>query len=634
MTDATPLASMLVAASRCADRSRSPLALAPLLVLASLLISAPALAQPQGLPELELERLTLNPNGAGSLVLGTGEVLTRGGYRVSLTGHYQHDPLALYRDGEKVGSLVKGRITGHLAAAYGIFNWLEVSAQVPLLLTQSSDDLTQYGLEQPSTGGGLGTPYLGVRLGLLSLEDDRPVDLALGVLVGLPVGSASALAKDGSPRLIPSLMVGRLFGTLRVGLDAGLSVRSKQVLVEDGNIQDEVGSELRLGGALSTTGDGLRGEVNLIGTVPLAREGAALEVLAGGRLPLGPVEAYALAGVATGDAPGTPTFRALLGVAYGHKPFRCVAGGKHTPEQCPDLDDDNDGVKNADDTCEGQTGRVDAHGCPVKDSDGDGIMDPDDKCPTVPGLAQFQGCPDTDKDGIEDSADKCPTVPGLAQFQGCPDTDKDGIEDSADKCPMVPGLAQFQGCPDTDKDGIEDAVDACPTEPGIPELKGCPAKDTDGDTLPDHRDNCPTEPGPVDNQGCPVQEKQVVAIEKDRLQIKERVYFDSDNAKIQSRSFKLLDQVAKVVLEHPELEKVWIEGHTDERGSNDYNSELSQRRAEAVRDYLIKKGVSPKRLEAKGMGRSLPVAPNTTEQGRAANRRVEFLTTPREGAQH
>jgi outer membrane protein OmpA-like peptidoglycan-associated protein len=294
----------------------------------------------------------------------------------------------------------------------------------------------------------------------------------------------------------------------------------------------------------------------------------------------------------------------LLGLAYGHKPPRCVAGGKHTPEQCPDLDDDNDGVKNADDTCEGQSGRVDAHGCPVKDTDGDGIMDPDDRCPTVPGVAQFQGCPDTDKDGIEDSADKCPTVPGVAQFQGCPDTDKDGIEDSADKCPTTPGLPQFEGCPDTD-----------------------------GDTLPDPRDNCPLQPGPVENQGCPVKEKQIVAIQQDRIEIKDKVYFDSDKAKIQRRSFKLLDQVAKVILEHPELKKVWIEGHTDETGNDKYNYDLSQRRAEAVRDYLIKKGVAPERLEAKGMGRSIPVAPNTTEAGRAANRRVEFLTTPREGAQ-
>ncbi len=120
----------------------------------------------------------------------------------------------------------------------------------------------------------------------------------------------------------------------------------------------------------------------------------------------------------------------------------------------------------------------------------------------------------------------------------------------------------------------------------------------------------------MDNQGCPVQRRSsIVAIQKDRIEIKDKVYFDTDKTTIQSRSFKLLDQMAKVILEHPELEKVWIEGHTDERGSRTYNPELSQRRAEAVREYLIKKGVAPQRLEARGMGRTTPVAPNNTEHG-------------------
>ena len=106
----------------------------------------------------------------------------------------------------------------------------------------------------------------------------------------------------------------------------------------------------------------------------------------------------------------------------------------------------------------------------------------------------------------------------------------------------------------------------------------------------------------MDNQGCPVKEKQIVDIQKDRIEIKDKVYFDTGKAKIQRRSFKLLDQVAKVILEHPELEKVWIEGHTDERASRTSTTMLSQRRAEAVREYLIKKGVAPQRLEAKGYG--------------------------------
>jgi OmpA-OmpF porin, OOP family len=609
MTEATPLAGSQVETSRREAPARGLAPWAWGLALATALLSTAALAQPQGLPEIELERLTLNPSGKGSLILGTGEVLNRGGYRFSLTGQYQKDPLVLFKDGEELGALVGQRVTAHLAAAYGVFNWLELGVQVPVLLTQGGDDLTAFGLDRPAEGLALGTPYVSARVALLSQADEQLVDLALGAMVGLPVGSAAALAKDGSVRLIPSVMVGRRFGLLRAALDAGLTVRERIVLVEDGNIQDELGQELRLGAVLATTNEGVRGELNVVASVPFERSGNAVEVLAGVRLPLSSAfEGYALLGAGVGDAPGTPSFRGLLGVALMNTPFRCVAGGKHTTGQCPDLDDDNDGVANHADTCQGagQGVRVDAQGCPVKDSDGDGLLDPEDRCPSVPGVARFQGCPDTDGDGIEDSADKCPQVPGLEQFQGCPDTDGDGIEDSTDKCPQVPG---------------------------IPELKGCPAKDTDKDTLPDHRDNCPTEPGPVSNLGCPVQQQQLVEIQRGRIEIKDKVYFDSDRASILPRSDKLLDQVARLIIEHPELEKIWIEGHTDERGSMEYNRELSQKRAEAVRDYLISRGVAGNRLMAKGFGREYPVASNDTVEGRAANRRVEFLTTPREGDQ-
>jgi OOP family OmpA-OmpF porin len=576
MTEVTPLAGWPAGAI---PRARPAAQLARLLALATLLTGASALAQ--AVPSLELERLTLNPSGGGSLLVGTGEQLQDRGYRFSFTGHYQNAPLVLFEDGQEVGAVVSGRVTGHLTAAYGLFDWLELSAQLPVLLTQSGEDLTSRGIEKPASGPALGTPYLGARLGLLTQRDEEdPVDLSVGAQVGLPVGSAAALARDSSLRILPSVMVGKRFGFLRAGLDAGLSLRGKTALSMDENIQDEVGTALRLGAAVATTGPGLRGELNVIASVPLQRESAAIEALAGLRLPVSErVEGYALAGLATGDAPGTPGFRALLGVAYQYTPPKCVVGGKHTPQECPDLDEDNDGVRNGEDTCANQGGRVDAKGCPVKDTDGDGVMDPDDRCVTVP------------------------------------------------------GLAQFQGCPDTDKDGIEDAKDRCPTEPGIPELQGCPAKDTDGDTLPDHRDNCPTEPGPVENQGCPVAQKQLVEIQKDRIEIKGTVYFDSDKATIQRRSFKVLDQVAKIILEHPELEKVWIEGHTDDLGSLEHNRQLSQRRADAVRAYLVKKGVAPERLEARGFGKDRPVARGNTERDRAANRRVEFLTTPREGEQ-
>jgi OOP family OmpA-OmpF porin len=217
---------------------------------------------------------------------------------------------------------------------------------------------------------------------------------------------------------------------------------------------------------------------------------------------------------------------------------------------------------------------------------------------------------------------------GPADRKGCPDTDEDGLDDSADKCPTEAGPVDRQGCPtaDADNDTVMDDQDSCPKDAGIPELKGCPAKDTDGDTVADHLDNCINQAGPADNQGCPAEQKQLIAIKQDRIDIKDKVYFDTSQATIQARSNALLDQMAKVLSEHPEILKIVIEGHTDDRGPADFNRTLSQQRADAVRDYLVKKGVAADRLETKGFGPDRPVQPNTTSEGRAANRRVDFLT--------
>ena len=151
--------------------------------------------------------------------------------------------------------------------------------------------------------------------------------------------------------------------------------------------------------------------------------------------------------------------------------------------------------------------------------------------------------------------------------------------------------------------------------------------------MADHLDNCPTEAGPADNQGCPLKQKQQVAIQSGRIQLKDTVYFDTAKATIQKRSYKLLDQVAKVLKEHPELDRVVIEGHTDNQGKPAANVKLSQRRAESVRNFLIQKGIEPQRLEAKGYGQERPIADNKTAKGRATNRRVEFITAQREGSQ-
>jgi outer membrane protein OmpA-like peptidoglycan-associated protein len=589
--------------------------------IATLLLGPAALAQPSGLPAFELERLELNPNGRGSLLMGTGELLPKGGFRLSLAGQYENDPLVMYRNGNRLGSVVGNRVTGHLLAAWAPMQWLELGVQLPLVAWQNGDDLSGQNIAAPASTG-LSTPTAHVRLGLLAQRREAPVDLALELGVGLPVGSVDTLSRDSIVRLSPKVMLGRSFGALRAGVEAGALIRPAVVLGDVGEVQDELGNEVRLGAVVATTGDGLRGELNVRGSVPLTRESSSLEVLAGLRLPLGEsLEAYALGGPGFGNAPGTPTFRVLLGVAVG--------GGERG--EASRRDDDGDGVVNGEDTCPAEAGAAGRQGCPVKDTDQDGIEDAADTCPTEAGLAERQGCPvkDTDKDGLEDAADKCPTEAGAAERQGCPvrDADQDGLEDAADKCPTEAGPANRQGCPvrDADKDGIEDAADKCPAEAGLTELRGCPAKDTDGDTVADHLDNCPAEKGVATNAGCPVQQKQMVAIQKGKLEIKEQVFFATGKAIIQPRSFKMLDQVARILQQHPEVDKMVIEGHTDDRGNAEANRKLSLARAEAVRGYLVSKGVEPSRLEAKGFGPDRPINSNKTDKGRAANRRVEFI---------
>ncbi len=246
---------------------------------------------------------------------------------------------------------------------------------------------------------------------------------------------------------------------------------------------------------------------------------------------------------------------------------------------------------------------------PVKDADGDGILDDVDQCPNeaedFDGFQDEDGCPDLDNDGdgILDTADGCPNDP----------EDVDGFEDE-DGCPD----------PDNDGDGILDVDDQCPNEPGPPENNGCPDPDRDGDGVPDRVDNCPDEPGTPENQGC--QAPQMVMIGDGKLEILEKVYFKTGSAKLQKRSWALLDNVAQVMLAHPEIELVRVEGHTDKTGSLKYNMRLSKQRANTVVRYLVGRGgVAKERLMAEGFGPTQPLVPDAkTPEELAQNRRVEF----------
>ena len=310
---------------------------------------------------------------------------------------------------------------------------------------------------------------------------------------------------------------------------------------------------------------------------------------------------------------------------------------------CP-LDEDHDGVPDYLDQCLGTPaaaiGFVDSVGCPL-DTDGDGVPDYIDQCPNTPAAAYGKvdsvGCPlDTDGDGVPDYLDECPETPeaayGMVGANGCPlDSDGDGVPDYIDQCPETPaaayGMVDSLGCPiDSDHDSIPDYLDECPNTPaaaiGHVDEKGCP-KDSDGDGVPDYIDECPLVPGVAANKGCPELKREVRQLLQKAMQ---GIEFETGKATIKKKSFALLDQIAQIFIENSNY-VIEVQGHTDNTGKAEVNKRLSDKRAHAVMDYLVKKGVDANRMTAVGYGPDMPIADNKTKAGRAKNRRVEFKIT-------
>ena len=264
------------------------------------------------------------------------------------------------------------------------------------------------------------------------------------------------------------------------------------------------------------------------------------------------------------------------------------------------------------------------------DDDGDGVPDSGDRCPNTPvgDEVDADGCTivrDGDGDGVPDNIDQCPDTPAgdRVDARGCTeveDSDGDGVADALDRCPGTPAgdRVNAEGCPDEDGDGVTDSRDKCPRTP--PGLKvdefGC-GPDADMDGVPNHRDECPKTfpPALVDELGCYVILEEVVRITLD-------VEFDFDKATSRPEHEPEVKKVADFMAKYP-LTEVVLEGHTDSKGSDAYNQNLSERRANTIATMLIERfKIDPARVSTVGYGESRPIDTNETREGRQRNRRV------------
>jgi outer membrane protein OmpA-like peptidoglycan-associated protein len=569
--------------------------------LCAIALSAAApTARAQG---LALDRF--DPAPSGDRMFGVASPFVAGDLtpHLMVLGDYAHDPLVIRsnKDNSAYGAVVQNQLFLRLDASFALWNRINVNVDVPVALFQDGESpVVQNQFFASPSKAEFGDLRVGARVRLYGEYHDL-FQLAASATLWFPTGSKTTFVSDGHVRGMPQIIAGGRTDRVVWSAAIGPEFRASQTFA---NV--EQGTMLRWGAGVGfLLGDTRRFQIGpeLYGALTLPhveKRNVNAELLLDARLrATDDLEIGAGVGPGISGGVGTPNVRAVFMVAY-------------TPEQ-------------------------------KRDRDKDGIPDALDACPEIPGVPdpdpRKHGCPvppDRDGDGIPDAVDACPELKGVAdpepRWNGCPpDRDHDGIADVDDACPDLPGPRDpdptRSGCPDRDGDKVIDPIDACPDLPGRPsedpKQNGCPP-DSDGDGIYDDKDACPNEKGVADpdptKNGCP----RVVRVTATEIRILEEVQFDTDETTIKPVSDPLLDEVAGVLRDHPEILRIEVQGHTDKRGRKQHNKLLSQGRADAVMKALVKRGIEQARLVAKGYGSDVPIADNDTDAGRQKNRRVQF----------
>jgi outer membrane protein OmpA-like peptidoglycan-associated protein len=558
-------------------------ALFAVLVVLGLSCSASSVGAQTVQPGFAVNRFSPSERGSDWFVLESLDF--RGTVRpsIGIVGDYSYKPLVAYdENGNEVDAVIHHQLYAHVGASLVLWERLRIGFDLPILLYQQTTS-GYYGGDltfADTSAQGIGDLRLGLDIRLFGAYRG-PASLAIGAQVYLPTGNQQDFTGDGKVRVDPRLMFAGDASILAYAVKAGVTYRAQDQSFAGTKLGSEMSWAASLGLRLADKrlliGPELYGTTTL--EDPFAKKTTPTEVLIGAHYDIG--KAWRLGG---GVGPGvtrgvgTPEFRAVASLDW----FSPIEEPPPKP-------------------------------LPPSDRDGDKILDKDDACPDVKGIANDDpaknGCPppkDRDGDGIVDPEDACPDVKGVKSD----DLEKNG-------CP-----------PDRDGDGILDDDDACPDEKGEknedPKKNGCPPpKDTDGDGIIDPEDACVDTPGPRNEDpkknGCPA-----ARIEKGQIRILEQVKFATNSDRILPESDGILSAVSKIFDEHAEITKVSIEGHTDNRGAAAHNKKLSDKRAASVVKWLIKRGIAKTRLTSQGFGMSQPIDSNDTDEGRQANRRVEF----------
>jgi outer membrane protein OmpA-like peptidoglycan-associated protein len=543
------------------------------------------------------------------------------GFKVYL--NYAGNPLrlSLYDDTTMMNKpqvVMSRQAAINFQAHVGLTDWLELALDVPVSTQGYTDAYGKFGsaadpmLQRTGFYAAQGftnipppdAAPLDMRLGLKARIFRRGiVGLALAAVMTVPFGDESAFLGDNNVTFRPNLIFDITKGNFTLALNVGAIIRQTTNIfdprdqamgVQSPRVILSVGHELTFGlgaayrfvrwvGLFAET----YGFMALTDWQGVPRD-HTLDVLGG--LQFFPRQDLA---ITLGAGAG------VLVNAARHDEYRAVLGLAWTPEA-------------------GINRRARAEGSPNVDTDGDGIPDSQDLCPNDP----------EDKDGFEDD-DGCPDI----------DNDQDGIPDRDDKCPNEPedrdGFQDDDGCPepDNDKDGIPDTMDKCPNEPedkdGFQDEDGCPDPDNDGDGIPDTIDKCPNEPetknGVDDDDGCP-DSGGVQTPTRGQPLPKLVLLFDANQAQPTKATAAYLDKLADALRQNPGIRRVRIEGHTDDKEAPAKKLQaLSQARATAVRDALMKRGVEGDRLQAVGYGAARPTDTGKTAAAHAKNRRVELV---------